>query len=428
MFLLQMFRYPQIPKPKKKAPEAPALYKGLLCFNCDNFRSSTLIGNGGFGKVFKCTHLGKEVVVKVLEHADVTDLVKECRFHHRLVHGNVVKFGAICTTKNAFMLEYIRFDLTSFGCRRNVSSLHEVLEELAKGKFKGFEHLIPCIAKDVASGLFYLHSKGVAHRDLKPGNVLVCNQHFNRLDQDDQVEMRRKKPCMAKLTDFGESWGKLSQSTDAACTHTVNIYRGTPAFMAPEVMDPIQRPNMMQEDALLRADIWSLGMLLFCLINPSCKLPYLIEGKHLVKAGLFPGMLKNKISLGIKPMFDCEYDAVRSAMWENIADVFKECIKKDPLSQISLQSAISMLNEVDTSSSHPFSVHQGTAFEKAQEFFLDEAQVESFKRPENDGTNSCAFLSLKIAERIALSGNKENLQHEEIEAIIANFPKKVNHL
>lgn len=229
-----MFRYPQIPKPKKKASEAPALYKCLPCFNWDDFRTAALIGNGEFGKVYKGTHRGKEVVVKVLEHADETALVKESRFHHRLQHENVVKFGALCTSKRALMLEYVGFDLTLFGCRRNVSSLHELLEELAKGQFKGFEHLIPCIAKDVVTGLSYLHSKGVAHRDLKPGNVLVSNQHFKGgLTREEQVELWQRKPCVAKLTDFGESWGKLSQSTDAACTHTVNIYRGTPAFMAP---------------------------------------------------------------------------------------------------------------------------------------------------------------------------------------------------
>ncbi len=76
------------------------------------------------------------------------------------------------------MLEYVVFDLSAFGMEKKVSGLDVLLAEMHKFKCEGFAHLIPCIAKDVVSGLSYLHTNGVAHRNIKPSNLLFSNQHY----------------------------------------------------------------------------------------------------------------------------------------------------------------------------------------------------------------------------------------------------------
>ncbi|XP_069793909.1 eIF-2-alpha kinase GCN2-like isoform X2 [Narcine bancroftii] len=107
------------------------------------------------------------------------------------------------------------------------------------------------IIKEMLQGLRYIHSKGVIHRDLKPGNIFI--------DQDGSV----------KIGDFGLSRFCTSQDCRAhknemdasteQCTGseklTANI--GTHGYLAPEV-------RTMQNKAIynLKADMYSFGMVI----------------------------------------------------------------------------------------------------------------------------------------------------------------------
>ncbi len=70
------------------------------------------------------------------------------------------------------------------------------------------------IASQIAHGLAYLHTIGITHADLKPGNVLVFSQEIN-------------DPVTVKITDYG-----ISRNVD----RSGNKGRvGTPGFRAPEI-------------------------------------------------------------------------------------------------------------------------------------------------------------------------------------------------
>src|SRR3989442_8454111 len=70
------------------------------------------------------------------------------------------------------------------------------------------------ILRDVAGALAYAHEHGVAHRDIKPDNVLIARHH-------------------AVVTDFGVAKA-LSESTGQSSLTSAGVALGTPAYMAPE--------------------------------------------------------------------------------------------------------------------------------------------------------------------------------------------------
>merc|ERR1712100_386745 len=96
------------------------------------------------------------------------------------------------------------------------------------------------IALQIARGVFFLHSSGVIHRDLKSPNILM-----------------NENCTIAKVVDFGLSKTKAAQSL--LVTHV-----GTPEYMAPEVMQG--RPYSFS------ADVFAVGLIIYEVIVR--KLPY----------------------------------------------------------------------------------------------------------------------------------------------------------
>ena len=85
--------------------------------------------------------------------------------------------------------------LRSAWCGKKVPTLENFLHFVdAEFDFSSFVDVVSVCARDVITGLEFLHRRGIAHRDLKPGYTLDSNQcHFPYLDlQTKRVKTRHQ--------------------------------------------------------------------------------------------------------------------------------------------------------------------------------------------------------------------------------------------
>ncbi|KAK9245195.1 kinase-like domain-containing protein [Lipomyces tetrasporus] len=99
--------------------------------------------------------------------------------------------------------------------------------------------------RDLTLGIEYLHSQGVVHRDIKPDNLLLTCDN------------------VLKIVDFGVS--EFFERDNDAMSKQV----GSPAFMAPE-LNAVPRVDYSGR----AADIWSMGVTLYCLAFGRLPFPY----------------------------------------------------------------------------------------------------------------------------------------------------------
>ncbi|HWN97033.1 MAG TPA: serine/threonine-protein kinase, partial [Methylomirabilota bacterium] len=98
----------------------------------------------------------------------------------------------------------------------------------------------------VCEAVQHAHQKGVIHRDLKPGNILVSEQDGR---------------CVPKVIDFGVAKALEEPLTDKTLFTRYQQFLGTPAYMSPE------QAGLGGLDVDTRSDIYSLGVLLYELLT-----------------------------------------------------------------------------------------------------------------------------------------------------------------
>ncbi len=113
----------------------------------------------------------------------------------------------------------------------------------------------------VCQAIQHAHQKGIIHRDIKPGNVLVA--------------LHDETP-VPKVIDFGVAKAVGQQLTEKTIYTSLGAIVGTPAYMAPE------QASFNQLDVDTRADVYALGVLLYELLAGSPP----IEADRLKRAAL----------------------------------------------------------------------------------------------------------------------------------------------
>ena len=216
--------------------QADQLATGRTKFTLGPYVITDWIGQGGMGQVFKAVHevMGRESAVKVLPLTKSTpyaieNFQHEIRTQAQLDHPNLVRAYDAGHDGNVHYLvtEYVPGTDLRILVR---SQGHLSMPQAAS------------IIVQAARGLEYAHQRGLIHRDVKPGNILVTPEGI------------------AKVSDLGLS-GFIHRDDDNPDPRAGKIV-GTADYLSPE---QIHSPN----EVTAKADIYSLG----------CTLYYAVTGK-----------------------------------------------------------------------------------------------------------------------------------------------------
>ncbi|MDQ7807527.1 serine/threonine-protein kinase [Amycolatopsis sp. A133] len=190
----------------------------------NRYRLEEELGRGGMGVVWRAVdlELGRQVTLKRSLGEDAGQIRREARIGAGLLHSNVVTVFDTVVDGDAQWL------VTEYLAARS-------LEELVDDGGPLPEDRVRRIGAQLAAALADMHARGIVHRDVKPGNVLVT--------ADD----------VAKLTDLGIArWTEVTRTGGAQLT-------GTLGYVSPEVADGAE--------AGPASDVFSLGATLYAAIE-----------------------------------------------------------------------------------------------------------------------------------------------------------------
>ena len=238
-----------------------------------NFRIIQTVASGGTAVLYKAIQvsLDRVVAVKRLHQHLTTDdnftrrFVLEAKAAASLDHENIVRVIDFGVEDDCYqmVMEFIEGE-----------SLRDVLERWRPIN----PEIALALVHQICRGLEHAHAKGIVHRDIKPGNVMLT-----RLGA-------------VKIADFGLA--KLTQGTSV--NTAVDSILGTPLYMSPE--------QAFGESVDQRSDLFSLGTVLY----------ELLTGKQPFASENYMGVIQNIINKEIPGIRDVN-PAVPEAVEEIVA-------------------------------------------------------------------------------------------------------------
>ncbi|PON41053.1 Cysteine rich receptor like kinase [Parasponia andersonii] len=219
---------------EQKAGEFPYIDLASIHAATDNFAESNLLGQGGFGPVYKGELSdGREVAVKRLSSCSEQgseEFSNEVLLIMKLQHKNLVRLLGFCVNgaENLLVYEYMPN-----------GSLDVLLFDPSKRAQLDWSSRLNIIS-GIAKGMLYLHEDSrlrIIHRDLKASNVLL-DSHMN-----------------PKISDFGMARIFVGAEGEASTCRLVGTY----GYMAPEYA--------MEGHYSVKSDVFSFGVLLFEIIT-----------------------------------------------------------------------------------------------------------------------------------------------------------------
>lgn len=213
------------------------------------YETAERLGSGGMSNVYKATDriLERTVAVKILaEHLSdderfVARFRREALAVAKLIHPNIVQVydSGVDDGRHYIVMEYVQGRSGAQILQRQGPVEPEIAAE---------------IGIQACAGLDYAHRRGIIHRDVKPGNLMVVGGPVGGGEMT------------IKLTDFG-----IARAIEQTRITQVGSVVGTAAYLAPE--------QVRGEEATPATDVYALGVVLYQFLTG--RLPY--EGSSLAE-------------------------------------------------------------------------------------------------------------------------------------------------
>nr|XP_044993724.1 interferon-induced, double-stranded RNA-activated protein kinase isoform X2 [Jaculus jaculus] len=270
-----------------------------------DFEEIEEIGSGAYGQVFKAKHRidRKTYAIKRIKYNRVK-AEREVRALATLKHENIVHYH-VCwdgldydpeaSARNALRSKtkclFIQMEFCDKG------TLEKWLENRKRGELD--KALALEFFEQITTGVDYIHSKGLIHRDLKPGNIFLVNEK------------------QIKIGDFGLA---TSLENDQKRTN----YKGTPLYMSPE--------QCHSRDYGKEVDIFALGLIFAELLHICMTITETTEFFEELRKGIFSDdifdskektLLQRLLSKEPKKRPDTSEILETLAKWKNVSEIKK---------------------------------------------------------------------------------------------------------
>ncbi|KAJ3691350.1 hypothetical protein LUZ61_020514 [Rhynchospora tenuis] len=288
-----------------------------------NFKPETVLGEGGFGKVYKGwveektlnpskSGIGIMVAVKKLNPASVQGLEEwqsEVNFLGRLSHPNLVKLLGYCWEDKELLLVY---EFMAKGSLENHIFLRGTSNETLSWDLR-LKILI-----GAARGLVFLHSseRQVIYRDFKASNILL-DSNYN-----------------AKLSDFGLA----KHGPEGGKSHVTTRVMGTFGYAAPEYV--------ATGHLYVKSDVYGFGVVLLEMLTGLRALdPNRPQGQHNLVKYAKPFLAnRRKLARIMDQQLEGQYNT-KGAL--KAARLSLQCINGDPKSRPSMKEVLETLEQIE---------------------------------------------------------------------------------
>ena len=244
-----------------------------------HYKITEKLGEGGMGVVYKAqdTELDRPVALKFLAPHLLRDEEGRKRFRREAKAAAALDHPNICTVYEIGQADDQNFIAMAFLEGRTLS------KKISDGPLKLPEAL--SIATQIGEGLEAAHEKGIAHRDIKPDNVMLMKGSRGLL----------------KIMDFG-----LAQLAESSKLTREGTTLGTPTYMSPE--------QALGEPTDRRSDIWGLGAVLH----------EMVAGKPPFRGEVDQAVVYSILNEEPEPL-----TAVRTGVPKELERIVDKCLAKD---------------------------------------------------------------------------------------------------